>query len=149
MSRILPEGDDLTLDHIKANCEVAENGCWIWQRARHNFGYGVVWHNRKLRYAHALAYVLSGAPVQEDGEILHSCDNPPCCNPLHLSAGSHSDNMSDMAKKGRSGTRKLTKSDVMRILANSAPSRWLAKKYGVNKSTILRVKSGRTWKHVT
>ena len=31
----------------------------------------------------------------------HSCDNPRCCNPNHLSVGTQRDNILDMVKRGR------------------------------------------------
>jgi hypothetical protein len=34
--------------------------------------------------------------------IMHSCDNPPCCNPKHLSEGNHYLNWADSVAKGRS-----------------------------------------------
>ena len=32
---------------------------------------------------------------------MHSCDNPICCNPKHLSKGTHKDNSDDKVRKNR------------------------------------------------
>lgn len=34
-------------------------------------------------------------------DICHTCDNPPCCNPMHLFEGTRLDNVHDMRAKGR------------------------------------------------
>jgi hypothetical protein len=33
--------------------------------------------------------------------VLHHCDNPPCCNPLHLYAGTQRQNIHDAIARGR------------------------------------------------
>ena len=33
--------------------------------------------------------------------VRHACDNPPCCNPLHLLGGTHADNVADKVRRGR------------------------------------------------
>ena len=64
-------------------------------------GYGVTWASERLMRAHRVAYALVEGPIPEGLEVLHRCDNPPCCNPAHLFIGTKSDNMRDMAAKGR------------------------------------------------
>jgi hypothetical protein len=73
-------------------------------------GYGQFWMHDKRIIAHRYAYELAhGLIVAKDGEevlVMHSCDNPPCCNPAHLSVGTDLDNIHDMLAKGRAGWQK-------------------------------------------
>ena len=76
--------------------------CWPWLARRHEAGYGLFHIGRRAYRAHRLAFALStGASPARDLMICHSCDYPPCCNPLHLFAGTPSDNTWDAYKKGR------------------------------------------------
>lgn len=61
---------------------------------------------QKLYAAHRIAYILSHGPIPDGLDILHSCDNPPCCNPAHLRPGTHAENMADMVRKGRRTVRR-------------------------------------------
>jgi hypothetical protein len=88
----------------------SENECWEWQGFRNEQGYGRTWINDKGYYAHRVIFNLVNPNVinlnapkstLEYGFILHTCDNPSCCNPKHLWLGTHKDNMQDKAKKGR------------------------------------------------
>lgn len=85
-----------------------EDGCWLWTRSAgtNNQRYGeYYWHDKKVR-THRFAYMLVCGPIPEGLEVCHTCDNPPCCNPKHLFAGTHQQNMQDRSKKGRgSGSR--------------------------------------------
>jgi hypothetical protein len=72
-----------------------EDACWPWPGTRNTAGYGVVSWLGWPFMAHRIAFELANGPL-EDGEIIcHRCDNPPCCNPLHLYAGTHKDNARD------------------------------------------------------
>ena len=76
--------------------------CWEWQAGRHSRGYGIFYltgHTQIL--AHRLALALATGTTPEGAYALHSCDNPPCCNPEHLRLGTHSDNMRDRSARGR------------------------------------------------
>lgn len=74
--------------------------CWPWMGARQSRGYGETWNGRVM-LAHRVAFELTNGPIPDDLHICHTCDNPPCCNPSHLFAGTRSDNMQDMLSKGR------------------------------------------------
>jgi hypothetical protein len=85
--------------------------CWIWRGATANKGYGSFRHKDKSRGAHAVAYELTYGPIPKGMCVMHSCDNPPCVNPAHLSLGTKADNTADMMKKGRHVTQKRAMSE--------------------------------------
>lgn len=61
--------------------------------------------NTSPYFAHRVAYALSSGLDPEDIpdglEVMHSCDNPRCCNPAHLSLGTSKDNKQDAISKNR------------------------------------------------
>lgn len=75
--------------------------CWPWTGPLYRDGRGHVWYGGRLRRAHQVAWIEANGPIPEGQGVLHTCDNPPCCNPLHLFAGTQLDNIADMVAKGR------------------------------------------------
>ncbi|HET6455834.1 MAG TPA: HNH endonuclease signature motif containing protein [Armatimonadota bacterium] len=75
--------------------------CWEWQGSRYPMGYGHLRYLGRGEYAHRVAYRLANGPIDPQMDILHSCDNPPCCNPHHLSQGSHAENVADRTARER------------------------------------------------
>lgn len=80
--------------------------CWLWRGAITSAGYGSVGivcreHHEVTRPAHRVAYVLAHGDIPSGLVVMHSCDNPPCVNPAHLSLGTHADNRRDSIAKGR------------------------------------------------
>lgn len=74
--------------------------CWPWQASTAK-GYGQFKVRGELRRAHQVAYEIARGPVPDGMQVLHSCDNPLCVNPKHLSAGTHQDNMIEKRDRGR------------------------------------------------
>jgi hypothetical protein len=83
-----------------------EEDCWPWIGATSSFGHGRVKFRGKLYSSHRLAYHLGCGKLPERGAdrnalVMHTCDNPRCCNPDHLKLGTPRDNARDMVSKGR------------------------------------------------
>lgn len=86
---------------LRGSVEVS-TGCWEWSKSRNKAGYGVTWDGASTKLAHRLMWErLHGEAL---GELIlrHSCDNPPCINPAHLSPGTHADNVQDRVDRSRS-----------------------------------------------
>lgn len=77
------------------------DGCWPWTGRLTSKGYGEYSLRAKSIRAHRLALELSGVEIPTGMVVMHSCDNPPCCNPAHLAVGTTADNNRDMMSKGR------------------------------------------------
>lgn len=147
--------------------------CWTWRGSVNGKrgGYGKFQAAGKTLAAHRVAFaIFYGDPGELD--VLHQCDNPPCCNPSHLFLGTHQDNMADRNTKGRqargdrSGSRlhpethrkehkaphigrctKLTGDQVIEIRAlydaGGITQQQIATRYGVVQQTVGHIIRGR------
>lgn len=81
--------------------------CWPWLGSKDEHGYGHIWlglEDPRIGRATHVALLTVGVVVRKGYEAMHSCDNPPCCNPAHLSEGTKKQNQEDKARKGRART---------------------------------------------
>jgi hypothetical protein len=99
----------LTVEQFWAKVDVrGPEECWEWKRRRSHRGYGETRWGGKTERANRRAWLLVNGPIPIGVSVLHHCDNPPCCNPAHLFLGTHTDNMRDMAAKGRTAGQSKT-----------------------------------------
>jgi hypothetical protein len=82
------------------------DGCWEWQGAKFASGYGHFYSGGKVLYAHRVAYELHHGVHPGEMFVCHRCDHPGCVRPSHLFLGTNTDNMRDMAAKGRQWLQK-------------------------------------------
>jgi hypothetical protein len=76
--------------------------CWEFTGGKNNIGYGMIRDGKGMRTTHRVSYEEHTQTVIPKGlVVMHSCDNPCCVNPAHLSVGTHKDNSEDMVRKGR------------------------------------------------
>lgn len=81
---------------------VRHDGCWLWTGAHNDQGYGQLWFGaRRMVYAHRWAYERYVGPIPEGYDIDHLCKNSGCCNPAHLEAVTHRENI----RRGRAATK--------------------------------------------
>lgn len=78
--------------------------CWNWTATGDRYGSFSL--GKSVYKANRMAYFLHYGADPKELCVLHSCDNPKCCNPNHLSLGTHYDNMQDMKRKGRASKKK-------------------------------------------
>jgi hypothetical protein len=97
--RHIPEA--IFWEHIKIG---GKDDCWPWLAGTTKEGYGQLHYRGKLIYAHRLAYELINGPTNLF--TLHSCNNPVCCNPFHLYAGTQKQNMADREERYHKGELK-------------------------------------------
>lgn len=139
------------------------DACWEWTRSKKAFGHGRVSLGGRDLLAHRVAYVLTYGDVPRGTMICHACDNPSCCNPTHLWAGTQGDNVRDCVAKGRNsngeplrgeehGRAKVTEDEVREIRRlhreGLAGYRVLGKRYGLTAMAIKAIVRRKSWAHV-
>lgn len=136
-----------------------DGDCWVWLGAKDRDGYGRMRiGDRRTMRAHRISYAIHHG---DPGRMLvcHHCDNPSCVNPDHLFLGTALDNNRDRVSKGRSNnarpgganqSAKLTDDQAAAIAARYRAGGVrqvdLANEYGVSKSAIQLLLSGKNWK---
>ena len=108
---------------------------------------------RKL--AHRLAWELAnGQPAPDGLVVMHSCDNPRCVNPTHLSVGTQAENIHDSIRKGRYncfGVQKLNAVQVreIRVLwGRGVLQKDIAARFGIARHTVSGIVHGKSWQHL-
>lgn len=132
----------------------ASTECWPYGGYCDDRGYGIFsWAHRERMKAHRAAlYFATGTPIPSDVVVRHGCDNPPCCNPLHLELGTQVDNVRDRDSRLRQtrGARhpraKLNEEAVRRIRNDARSAAAVAREYGVSRSAISDIRNGKNWR---
>ena len=149
--------------------------CWPWTGCFFKGQYGhftiMVDSKQSSFKAHRIAYFLATGDDPGDLLVMHSCDNPPCCNPAHLSKGDALENSLYCLAKGRnkpprgdahprpsqgcfgdkSPHHKLSDAAVASIKARLRSGEFqknIAADYGIGQSHVSMIARGVIWAHI-
>ena len=133
--------------------------CWEWLAGRSGDGYGALDINGRACSVHRLSWEIHYGDIPDGLCICHHCDNPLCVNPIHLFAGTHSENIADRDRKGRNVKQsgelnfnaKLTDAKVLEILSIEpvyGDQPIIARRFGVSQATISLIRIRKIWKHL-
>lgn len=168
---------DALPDRFRSRLAVSPTGCWEWTSPNSlvGRGRGYVSLGGKPMLHHRAVWTLLRGPIPEGAFLCHHCDNPKCANPDHLYVGDHRSNVRDMWERGRHWTQreperaraigiesgklntwakgarnpkaKLTAEQASEIAASNEKTRILASRFGVNPTTIQRIRRGVAWNY--
>lgn len=153
---VCPGQDDPTTTRFLSYVPVSDIAdCWEWRGGRTEKGYGVfaLSHEKQVR-AHRFSWqIYTGRAAS--GLVLHACDNPSCVNPLHLSDGTHTENMRQMASRKRAvradrhHKAKITTIEAIAInllhRSGNHSTRDIAAMFGMSQPTIAAIVKGDLW----
>lgn len=142
-------------DQLISGIEFEPNtGCWLWSGRINHGGYGLL---GKRERAHRLSWKIHRGEIPDGLCVLHRCDTPACVNPEHLWVGTVAENNADRSAKGRGAKvhkravrtygegmnrSKLSNEDVAEIKKGLDGVAATARRFGVSKAHIYRIRSG-------
>lgn len=132
--------------------------CWLWTAALSHNGYGRMRVGKKIVRATHISMALYHPDLAPGEVVMHSCDNPICVNPSHLSWGTQMENIADRDSKNRqakgekNGASKIT-ADIaqnirVRYAEKKVTQKELAALYGISQRSVSYIVNGKTWSSV-
>jgi hypothetical protein len=142
----MPAKQDIALRFFDKVSPEPNSGCWLWDSAVNNKGYGLIFNSDpdKERQAHRVSWRLHRGEIPTGMCVLHRCDVPLCVNQNHLFLGTMKDNTQDMIKKGRAkgGPIKHSNELVREIKQSEGTYTEIAKRVGIDMSYVRKIKLG-------
>ena len=157
--------EDFKVQSLKKALEkkqIKQDGCWDWTGFRDKDGYGRVSSSyaKELhaQTSHRASWIVNFGEIPKGKIVRHKCDNRICTNPEHLKLGTLKENSQDMVKAKRhafgtkNGNSKLDEDDIKfirKMLDRNKNQALIAELFDIHKDTVFKIKSGRSWAHIT
>lgn len=139
----------------------SEDDCWRWLIGANIDGYGLIseqanGHNYQ-HIASRVSYQLAYGDLASEDCVVHSCDNPPCCNYRHLSKGTRESNIADRHARGRdargvgSGVARFTEEqirDIRRRVVQGESLSSVGRLYSASHTHIRDIATRKIWAHI-
>lgn len=149
-----------TIESLKAKT-IDDAGCWIWQGY---YGNKVpsVYQDGTMKPVRKVIASLLGKQLPKRVFIHSSCENSSCVNPDHYKIYTEKQHMAVILKKShqsltraanvqrykRKNNAKLNEHIAQEIRLSDETNASLARKYGVNKTVISKVRRNLSWVNV-
>lgn len=134
--------------------------CWEWQASLTTSGYGrfkIASYTQVTASRMALICTANDEPFGLC--VLHTCDNPKCCNPAHLYFGTVADNARDKTERGRhrtgnqaganNGAAKLSE-EQFAVVVDRLKQGWtnvlIANDMPITHAMVSKIRRGHLWK---
>lgn len=158
--------DDNTIARFNAKVDRSggPDACHPWTASCRPAGYGQFVANGNIHLAHRVAYEIAHGPLPADKPLAcHKCDNPPCCNPAHLFAGTQAENMRDAVRKGRmahglahamachplTNERRAQIAAVFELRGEGLTLREIGGRVGMSHAQVSKILNGTHWSGIT
>jgi len=136
--------------------EKQEGGCWKWCGGKDIKQYGIFFFKGRAQFAHRVSLLIYDKIQQFTPglQVRHSCNEPSCVNPEHLSEGTREQNCADKVIHGTSlrGERcHFAKLDWVKVseirekASEGIKTKKLSEDYGVSGSTIRNIIKNNAW----
>ena len=136
--------------------------CWNWtgslSKGGANYYSGNIKIAGRVQRSARVCWEIHYGEIPNGAVVRHSCDNPRCCNPAHLSIGTQADNIDDMIVRARvavgerASRSKLTAPEVLSIRelyrCGGYTMNDLAARFGVANPSIHGIIHRKYWKHI-
>lgn len=113
-----------------------EKGCWQWTGKPNAEGYGRVFIDGRVEYAHRFAFLVLVGDIQPGQKLYNTCQNRRCVNPSHWTTAKSIHNDKSIVKRKNTPKRRYSRRRVKVNDAEVQAIRQIADDTGLTQAAI-------------